>query len=441
MRVTATFLFHVVHPVSCFFTIIGAIFGATSIRFKYVAPNMPLTSIEIKHLSPQKKDYWKSDEKGLRLLIKANGSKYWRMKYRFEGKQKTLALGVFPDVSLKDARIARDKARIQLAEGTDPNLAKQILRDKEKQFFSVLALEWWEQQRGTWSKDHANRLLKRLDENSFKDLDKVSLEKIKPQDILQVIHKVETRGALDIASRVLQDIRRVFRYGVQTGKIEHNPASELTGVLKLRKKGHHPSLPQEQLGQFLVELKTYEKRGRLLTRLALELLILTFVRSGELRGALWSEFDFYERIWRIPAKRMKMKTEHFVPLSKQAIRVLSELKPISGQYELVFPSEKIRQNPMSDNTMRLAMFRMGYDGNTEGKSRATPHGFRANASSILNEKGFNPDAIERQLSHMERNGVRAAYTHHARYLEERENMMQWWADYLDKVFSEVSIAP
>lgn len=392
---------------------------------------MSLTALQIKNLIAQPKDYWMSDEKGLRLLVKANGSKYWRMKYRFDGKQKTLALGIYPDVSLKDARIARDRARLQLVENIDPNQAKQALRDKDKAFFSALALEWWNQYKETWTKEHANRVWKRLEDNAFSILDKKSIEKIKPPDILQALRVIETRNALEVASRVLQDIKRVFRYGVQTGKLQTNPASELTGVLKVRKVTHRASLPNKELGQLLVDLESYHKQGRLLTKLALKLLVYTFVRSGELRGARWDEFDLENSVWRIPADRMKMKTEHLVPLSHQAIVIIQELKPITSQYILLFPSETNNQNPMSDNTMRRAMHRMGYDGNTPGKSKGVPHGFRANASSILNEQGFNPDAIERQLSHLERNGVRAAYIHHARFMDERMQMMQWWADYLD----------
>jgi len=397
---------------------------------------MSLTAQQLKNMEPQSKSTWLSDTKGLRLLVKPNGAMYWRMKYRFDGKQKTLALGVYPEVSLKDARMARDKARVKLSEGIDPmaerNEAKTQQSFDEGHRFSVLALEWWEHQKGTWTKDHANRVWVRLRDNSFKDLDTVPIKKIQPRDILAVIQKIEERNALDVASRVLGDIRRVFRYAVQMGKIQFNPAIDLTGVLKPRKRQHRASLPVEELGQFMRDLKTYEQRGRLLTKLALHLLILTFVRPGELRAARWPEFDREKALWRIPAKRMKMKTEHLVPLSNQALALLAEIEPITGEYDFVFPSERDRNKPISDNTMRLAMFRMGYDGKTEGKSRATPHEFRANASSILNEQGFNPDAIERQLSHMERNGVRAAYTHHARYLEERTKMMQWWGDYLDK---------
>lgn len=218
---------------------------------------------------------------------------------------------------------------------------------------------------------------------------------------------------------------------MQTGRLKYNPAIELSDILKGRKEQHRPSLPREELPAFLRELEIYGERGRLITKLAIELLILTFVRSGELRGAKWEEFNLEEKLWRVPAQRMKMKTEHLVPLSNQSVSVLKQLHLISGQYDLVFPSERARTDCMSDGTMRLAIYRLGFDGKTAGKSHCVPHGFRATACSILNEQGFNPDAIERQLAHIERNGVRAAYIHHARYLDDRTKMMEWWADYID----------
>ena len=332
---------------------------------------MPLTTMAIQRSLPRTTDTWLSDEKGLRLLIKPNGSRYWRLKYRFEGKQKTLALGVFPDVSLKQARLARDQARIQLAQGIDPNEEKQRLKREEAleegEAFSTLAQEWFEHQKGTWDSGHARRLWNRLEANSFAELDTRPLDKIRPQDILQTIRKIEERDALDVATRTLQDIRRVFRYGVQVGKLTHNPASDLSGVVKLRHSKHRASLPNEELGQFLCELRQYKSRGRILTQLALELLILTFVRPSEVRGARWEEFDFDDKLWRIPAQRMKMKTAHLVPLAPQAVSILKEAQPITNQYELVFPSERNRDEPISDNTMRRAMFRLGYDGNTKGK--------------------------------------------------------------------------
>ncbi len=398
---------------------------------------MALTDRQIKLFKPNSKDQWLLDGKCLRLLIKPSGAKYWRLSYRFDGKQKTLALGVYPDTSLKQARLLRDEARLQIAKGIDPAIERkrekhpQLFDDKEK--FSSLALEWWNNQKGSWTEEHAKRVWQRLRDNSFAILDSKSIVDIEPQDVLQVVRSIESRDALDVAKRVLQSITVVFRYGVQTGKLKYNPAVDLVGVVKNRKVQHRASLPNNQLGQFLRDLDQYEQQGRLLTKLALQLLVLTFVRPGELRTAHWCDFEFDNALWRIPPERMKMKTEHLVPLSKQVLEILTQLQPISGAYDLVFPSDKYRDKSMSDNTMRKAMFIMGYDGNTASKAKATPHGFRANASSILNEQGFNPDAIERQLSHMERNGVRAAYLHHARYLDERTDMMQWWADYLDKL--------
>lgn len=396
---------------------------------------MALTNFQLKNIQPKEKDYFISDEKGLRLLVKPSGAMYWRLKYRFSQKQKTLAIGVYPEVGLKEARDARDEARRKIAEGFDPGLEKQeykrhqLLREGDR--FSILAEDWWEQQKGAWKEHYAERVWIRLRDNSFKELDKKPYNQIVPQDIIYVVRIVESREALDVASRVLMDIKRVFRYGVQMGKLESNPASELSGILKARKTYHRPSMPNDQLGRFMLELSNYMKTGQIQTQLAVQMLAYTFSRPGEVRGAEWKEFDFEASLWRVPAERMKMGTEHLIPLSKQVLLVLEQLKPLTGHRQYLFPSTKDPKQPISDNTMRAAMFRLGYDGKTDGKAKATPHGFRANATSILNEKGFNPDAIERQLSHMERNSVRAAYIHHARYMDDRVEIMQWWADYLD----------
>lgn len=393
---------------------------------------MPLTDVQIRKAQPSDKDIWLSDQAGLRVLIKPNGSKYWRWKYRFGKKQKTLALGIYPEVSLKEAREAVLEGRRLLKDGVDPSeerrKRKAVTSDQDQ--FKSLAIEWWQHQKGTWTEKHAQRVLTRLEADVFDKIGDMDISKVKTKDLITLLRKVEARDALDVASRISQDLARIFRYGVQIGRLDTNPALDLKGVLKTRKVQHQPSLPREELPAFLSDLEEYASVGRLLTKLALDLLLFTFVRSGELREARWSEFDLNDRLWRIPADRMKMKTEHLVPLSTQAVDVLAQIKSISGQYDLVFPSERNRFKSMSDNTLRKAIFSMGYDGKTIGKSKAVPHGFRATASSILNEEGFNPDAIERQLSHTERNGVRAAYTHHARYMDDRREMMQWWADYL-----------
>lgn len=406
---------------------------------------MPLSDLQVKQAKPESKEWWLTDEKGLRLLIKPNGSKYWRLKYRFAGKQKTLALGVYPEVSLKEARQLVVQAKQDLANGIDPSAlrkqAKAQAVTNQENTFESLAREWWEHQKGTWKPEHANRVWLRLKDNSFPLIGDVPIHQLTPQQVIQVVRRIEARGAGDVAQRVMQDIGRVSRYAVQTGRCQLNPAAELNGILKGRKSEHRASLPREELPEFLKLLSGYDSKGRTLTKLAIELLVLTFLRPGELRAARWEEFDFANALWRIPGERMKMGTDHLVPLSRQALEVIEQIKPISGDYDLLFPSERHRKEPMSDNTMRRAIFKLGYDGNTEGKSKVTPHGFRATASSILNETGFNPDAIERQLSHMERNGVRAAYTHHARYLEDRVKMMQWWADYLDELRDHGKVVP
>lgn len=403
---------------------------------------MPLTNTRLKAAKPRASNYRIADGGGLFLLVKANGGKYWRMDYRFRGKRNTLALGVYPAVSLKAAREKRRKARIQLENGQDPSeVRKEAKQARQADEFEAVARQWWEHCRDTWSPSHAARVLKRLEDNAFRDLGRLPIDEITPQRIIATVRKIEARGALDVASRVNQAIRAICRFAIRRGIATSNPASDLAGIVKQRKVQHRASLPREELPQFLKELEGYSDRGRKLTQRAIKLLLLTFVRSGELRGARWEEFDLEDKVWRISADRMKMRNEHLVPLSRQALEVLELLQGMTGKYELVFPSERDRSREMSDNTMRRAIFKLGYDGTQEGKSKAVPHGFRATASSILNESGFNPDAIERQLAHLERNSVRAAYTYHARYLDERRTMMQWWADYLDEMRASGKVIP
>ncbi len=403
---------------------------------------MALVNIQVKEAKPHATDYKMADGGGLYILIKRNGSKYWRFDYRFGGKRKTLALGVYPTVSLKDAREKLRKAKILLSNNQDPSEArKEEKRAKLMSNFEDVARQWWIHNKDTWTSDHAARVIKRLEDNAFNDLGHIPIDEITPKQVIATIRKIESRGALDVAKRVKQSIRTACRFAIQHGMATKNPASELDGIVKQRKVQHRASLPREELPQFLKDLDFYSNRGRFLTQQAIKFLILTFVRSGELRGARWSEFDYLDKVWRLPPERMKMNNEHIVPLSRQTLELLEQLKPLTGNYSLVFPSERQRDKPMSDNTMRRAIFKLGYDGNHTGKSKAVPHGFRATASSILNESGFNPDAIERQLAHKENNSVRAAYTYHARYLDERRQMMQWWADYLDTTRESGKVVP
>ncbi len=396
---------------------------------------MPLTNTRISTCKAKKQPYKLTDSGGMYLLVHPNGSKYWRLKYRLHGKEKTLALGVYPDVSLAQARADRDTAKKEIKTGIDP----VVKRREEKHLailsaentFEAVAREWHEQKREQWTPDHAGSVIKSLEDDAFPSaLGTKPMNEITAKDVLAVIRKVEKRGALETASRVLQRVASVFRYAVQTGRIEINPATEMKGVLKTRKVEHRPALKATELPAFLTKLDNYS--GETVTLHALRLLLLTFVRPGELRGARWNEFDLDNAQWRIPAERMKMRHEHIVPLSKQVIDILNSLKPLTGNSELLFPNRNDKSKPISENTLLYAMYRLGYH------RTATAHGFRATASTILNEQGWRPDVIERQLAHAERNQVRAAY-HRSEYLPDRKKMMQHWADYLDGLRSGADV--
>ena len=399
---------------------------------------MPLTATQVKQSRPKKKPFKLSDGGGLYLLVQPKGSKYWRLAYRYAAKQKTLALGIYPQVSLSDARIKREEAKKYLGKGIDPSnlMSKKVRKlneiENQENSFEAIAKEWHELQKGAWSENHSDRVLASLQKEAFKDIGTIPIQDVTAAHVLAVIRKIEKRGALEIASRVLQRCSAIFRYAIQTGRVEHNPVTDLQGALKTKKVEHRLALSQAELPSFLTKLESYE--GNKVTQYALNLVVLTFVRSGELRGATWNEIDLDNAEWRIPAKRMKMRKEHIIPLSEQAINILNELKPITGKHELIFPSERTWKKSISENTMLYAMYRMGYHG------RATVHGFRATASTILNESGFKPDVIERQLAHIERNKVRAAY-HRSEYLEERKQMMQWWANFIDSLQDKSNVIP
>lgn len=389
---------------------------------------MSLTNVSVINAKPKGIPYKLSDEKGLYLHVMPKGGKYWRMAYRWRGKQKTLALGVYPEISLKDARERRDEARKMLAGDNDPSQKKkeekQERRTQSLSSFEAIAREWHDMKRSMLVPKYAHDVLHRLEVNVFPFFRGRLLQEIKPSDLLEVIKRIEARGALDISHRVLESCNQIFRYAILTGRCEYNPATDLRGALKVAKITHHSHLRTSELPEFLKKLKAYDGHPR--TRLALQLLLLTFVRTTELRGAEWKEIDLDVSLWRIPAERMKMKLDHLVPLSKQALDILGELQKFSHGQSFIFPNDRKSYKYMSENTMLYALYRMGYH------SRATGHGFRATASTILNENGFRSDVVERQLAHIERNKVRGAYNH-AEYLSERKTMMQWWADYLDKI--------
>lgn len=388
---------------------------------------MPLDNITVKQAiwSGKPSGDKLTDEKGMFLLVNKSG-KYWKLKYRHAGKEKKLALGVYPDVSLKEARAKRDDARRLIAEGYDPSLVRKqekiASRLASENSFEVLAREWHHSQLAIWSSGHATRVIESLEADAFPELGLVPVTELTAPMMLDTLRKVEKRGATETAGRILQRFSAIMRYAIQTGRAKYNPAQDLKGALKATKQEHRPALPRVELPEFYRRLAVEPLNPA--TRLAFHLLMLTMTRPGEVRFARWAEFDLDRAEWRIPAERMKMRAPHIVPLSRQALAVLDELRQLTGHCELLFPSERSLTKPISENTLSYAMGRMGYAG------IATPHGFRALASTTLNEEGFDPDVIERQLAHAERNKVRAAY-HRAEYLDDRRKLLQWLADFYE----------
>ena len=387
-----------------------------------------LSDTAVRNAKAKTKPYKIADGDGLFLLVMPNGSKYWRLKYFFAGKEKTLALGVYPAVTLADARDRRAQAKKVLAAGNDPGEAKKqskkLTAIKYTNTFEVIAREWYDQRRHEWSPKTAGMVLDRLERHILPKLSPRPISEITPPEVLDLLRVVEASGALEMARRVMHICSQVFLYAIATGKVDRNPVTDLRGALKTPVAKHRSYLREAELPEYLKRLAAYV--GTPLTKLALQLILLTFVRTTELRAAQWEEISWEKAEWRIPAERMKMREEHIVPLSKQAIAVLRELQMHSDTQQYVFPNEHNSTTFMSENTMLYALYRMGY------RTRATGHGFRSTASTILNEHEFRPDVIERQLAHSERNAVRAAYNH-AQYLPERRTMMQWWADFLDEL--------
>lgn len=415
----------------------GGIYGGTLIPLKGDTP-MPLKDVTIKNAKPREKAYKLADEKGLYLYIKPNGSKAWRLKYRFLGKEKTLSIGLYPDVGLSDARNARDNARKQLANKIDPGLAKQVSKRSAKEAaensFEMIAREWFTKYSSKWSPSHGKRILRRLEKDIFPWIGKRPIAEITAPELLSVLRRMESRKAIETAHRAHQNCGQIFRYAVATGRSERDPSNDLKGAISPAKKKHHASIIKPTaIGELLRAIDGYQ--GHFVTKCALRLAPLVFVRPGELRHAEWDEIKLEEAKWCIPAEKMKMRVKHIVPLSTQAIAIIRELKALTGGGKYLFPSIRSSNRVMSENTVLGALRRLGYTGD-----EMTGHGFRSMASTLLNEQGWNPDAIERQLAHGERNTVRAAYNY-AEYLPDRKKMMQHWADYLDDLKSKNLIIP
>lgn len=387
---------------------------------------MPLTDIAIRSAKPRDKAYKLSDGGGLFLWVQPSGGKWWRYKYRFLGKEKLLALGSYPDTSLAEVRERHAQARKTLAGGIDPGEARKeakrsALLNAENSFESI-AREWHTMKSNSWEPRYAGFLLKRLEADIFPKLGSRPIRDITAPELLSVIRIIEKRGALEMAHRALKACGQIFMFSIATGRAAYNPAADLQGALKTLKTENFAHLKEHELPEFLQKLEVY--KGNRQNQLAVELLLLTFVRTKELRGSEWSEISFEKAEWRIPAERMKMRRPHIVPLSRQAIVILKELKELNGAWKYVFPNPYRPIKTMSENGVLNVIYRMGYRGRTTG------HGFRHTASTILNENGFNRDHIERQLAHVEGNKVRGVYNH-AEYLSERRKMMTWWANHID----------
>ncbi|WP_175790771.1 tyrosine-type recombinase/integrase [Burkholderia ambifaria] len=367
------------------------------------------------------------DGGGLFLELRASGAKKWRLKYRFNGKENLLTFGDYPLVSLAEARAKRDEAKRTLAAGLDPAMQRDMSRHAQivaaQNTFETVAREWHEMQCGTWSVDHARRVMDRLEKDVFPHLGRRPISEISAPELLAVIRRIESRGALETSRKTHQTCGQVFRYAIAVGKAERDPSPDLRGALKTRAVKNMARVSEGELPELLAAIDGYDGDRR--TKLALRLLSLTFVRTVELRFAEWSEFDLERAEWRIPAPRMKMRQPHIVPLSRQALGVIQAIRDTTTNKRWLLPSPRNPEQPISENTILYALYRMGFHG------RMTGHGFRGLASTVLNERGFSPDWIERQLAHSEQNSIRAAYNH-AQHLPERHRMMQWWADYLDQ---------
>lgn len=399
---------------------------------------MALSDTKIRNAKPKSKQYKLFDGDGLFLLVSPGGGKWWRFKYRFGGKEKLLSLGTYPEVSLSQARERRFEARKHVANGADPS---QIRKAEKASFesgdntFEVIAREWFGKFEVNWAPGHAAKIKGRLENDVYPYIGQRPVLEITAPELLMVLRRIESRGALDSAHRTRTTCSQIFRYAVATGRAERDPAADLRGALPPARSKHLASITDpEKVGGLLRAIDGYQ--GSLVTKCALKMAPLLFVRPGELRKMEWAEIDFESADWNIPPEKMKLKRPHLVPLSRQAVEVLKELKPLTGSGRYVFPSERTKQRPMSDNTVLAALRRMGFS-----KSEMTGHGFRAMARTILDEVlNIRVDIIEHQLAHEVRDALGTAYNR-TQFLDERRKMMQTWADYLDGLKVGAKVIP
>ncbi len=399
---------------------------------------MSLSDAKVRNSKPNEKPIKLFDGNGLFLLVTPQGGKLWRMKYRFDRKEKLLALGSYPEVSIFDARQRRDEARRQLAHGIDPGALRKAQKQaetEETETFEVIAREWYAKFVSTWSPGHADAIKNRMEKDLIPWLGKLPMKEIKVPMVVGSLRRIEERGALETAHRVRTIFGQVCRYALATGRVEHDISSGLKGALPQPPERHHAAITNpKEVGPLLRAIDGYQ--GHFMVRCALKLSPMLFVRPGELRHAEWAEIDLNETIWCIPAEKMKVKQPHIVPLCRQAVEILTELKELTGTSRYVFPSTRSHTRPMSDNTVNAALRYLGYDRDT-----MTGHGFRAMARTILDEVlHVRPDYIEHQLAHAVRDPLGRAYNRTS-HLEERRKMMQTWADYLDGLKQGAKIVP
>jgi integrase len=391
---------------------------------------MPLTDVTVRNAKGRTSPYKLADGGGLYVLVRPNGARYWRMDYRWEGRRKTLALGVYPTISLSEAREKRNQEKKRLADRIDPGVHRRRQRlataIASNNTFRLVCQEWVAKVTREGRSGATLNKIKWLLDLANNEIGERPVSEITPPELLAVLRKVEARGRYHTARRLRSTCGQVFRFAIATGWAERDPSTDLRGALTSQKVKHRPAVTDPKaIGALLRAIEGYD--GQPITLAALRLAPLVFVRPGELRRAEWSEIDFDAAEWRIPAEKMKMRQPHRVPLSRQALAILRDLQPLTGKGPYLFPSVRTTRRPMSENTLNAALRRLGYT-----KDEATAHGFRSTAAVRLNEMGrWNADAIERQLAHQEANDVRRAYTHAAEYWAERQEMMQVWADQLD----------
>ena len=393
-------------------------------------PTNRLTELAIRNAKCGSKRKKLSDGGSMYLELHPNGGKYWRMNYQFQKKEKTLALGVWPQTSLVEARHKRDEAKMLLKSGKDPNLEKKKLKSNavldQGNTFGSISKEWFERMQHEWSEDYFHDSKRAFELHVLPYLKDIPISEIEHAEIKSVLSRMEEQRKFVAAKKVLQKLDRIFRFANRNDYCKHNPVILLKDDIITPKKKNQPALEESDLPEFLKKL--YDLDVYITTKMGLRMVMLTLTRTKEIRHSTWDEFDLEsdKPVWRIPADRMKMNRDHMVPLSRQAVEVLKKVKRFSRGDQFVFEQKNNPQKPMSENTMLFAMYRMGYHG------RATVHGFRATASTILNEKGFRSDVIELLLAHVEKNQIRAAYNR-AEYLDDRREILQWWADHLDEI--------